>query len=38
MYLICPSYEKDYFHEALYKRLLLADIPPYEKIQNDRTG
>merc|ERR1712080_796245 len=25
-------YEKDYFHEALYKRLLLADIPPYEKI------
>jgi len=25
-------YEKDYFHEALFKRLLLADIPPYEKI------
>jgi hypothetical protein len=25
-------YEKDYFHEALYRRLLLADIPPYDKI------
>jgi len=25
-------YEKDYFHEALFKRLLLADVPPYERI------
>ena len=27
-----PRYEKDYFHEALYKRLLTADVPPYDKI------
>ena len=25
-------YEKDYFHEALHKRLLTADTPPYDRI------
>ena len=30
--MVVCRYEKDYFHEALFKRLLLADVPPYERI------